>query len=401
MNDTFFELHKSTQFARHRTAPKVCVVDSKRHIQTFLADTLEELGFATRHCGRIADVRAALTDFVPDLVVLGLLIPESDVTKTLHLLASDGYTGKVMLFGGRASTALLALHELGEQIGLAMLPPLGTPFRDSDLHKNLSPFLPIHPAPNLPIDMEEALRNGWLELWYQPKIDLRAMTLRGAEALVRIRHPIWGIMPPTSFTPTESDPHHHALSEFVVQQAMNDWVFFTEGRTPIEMTIHLPRAALEDSQFIDRMCLQLPDHAAFAKFTVEISSIDVGHDHDLVRSAAKQLDAYNVGVSIDDVMAESSWVDVVDFPIAELQIEGSFINGCAHDRHKRAACEMAVGIAERLGAQTMARGIERTDDCQAVCKMGFDVGQGFLFAKPMEMNRFARTMLRRHPAASR
>ncbi len=72
--------------------------------------------------------------------------------------------------------------------------------------------------------------------------------------------------------------------------------------------------------------------------------------------------AYNVGISIGDVMAESSWVDVADFPIAELQIDGEFINGCADDPAKRMACEMAVDIAKKLNAKTLAKNLERTAD---------------------------------------
>jgi EAL domain-containing protein (putative c-di-GMP-specific phosphodiesterase class I) len=374
------------------------VVDGKLHIRTFLSDKLEELGFIAHHCARAVDMRTALANYEPDLVVLGLLKPESDVTNTLNVMALTGFAGKVMLFGGRASTALLALHDLGEQLGLGMLPPLRTPFRDSDLNENLSPLLPIAAAPSLDVDVDEALRNGWLELWYQPKINLREMTVAGAEALVRMRHPNWGIVSPASFVPGENDPGLVSLSEFVVERAMADWNAMAHGRNPLEMTVHLPVAVLEDPEFIDRMCLQIPDHAAFTKLIVEINSVDLGRNHELVRKAAKQLQTYNVGISIDDVMAESSWVDVVDFPIAELQVEGSFINGCADDRNKRMACEMVVDIAERLKARTTAKGIEQTLDCRAVCKMGFDFGQGFLFAKPMEMHRFARTMLRQHSA---
>ena len=119
----------------------------------------------------------------------------------------------------------------------------------------------------------------------------------------------------------------------------------------------------------------------------------------LVRAAAKQLEDYNVGISVGDVMAEASWVDVADFPIAELQVDGDFINGCADDRAKRMACEMAVEIAKKLNTRTLAKNIERTADCRVACQMEFDAGQGFLFAKPMEAHRFARTMLRRRSAA--
>jgi EAL domain-containing protein (putative c-di-GMP-specific phosphodiesterase class I) len=60
---------------------------------------------------------------------------------------------------------------------------------------------------------------------------------------------------------------------------------------------------------------------------------------------------------------------------------------------------LVLGIAERIGARATAKGIETTPDFQAVCEMGFDLAQGFLFSKPMEPHKFARTVLRGEPKA--
>jgi EAL domain-containing protein (putative c-di-GMP-specific phosphodiesterase class I) len=57
-------------------------------------------------------------------------------------------------------------------------------------------------------------------------------------------------------------------------------------------------------------------------------------------------------------------------------------------------CGIVLGIAERLGARTVAKGIEAPSDFKAACGMGFDLGQGALFGKPMDARKFARTMLR-------
>jgi EAL domain-containing protein (putative c-di-GMP-specific phosphodiesterase class I) len=394
VNNPSAEVRKFARFGQRRLAPRVCIVDSKPHIRTFLAEAFEDLGFIAEPCGRAPDVAAALADISPDLVVLGLLAPESDVAKVLHFLASERFAGKVMLFGGRASQVLLALHELGEQAGLAMLPPLRTPFRDSDLAENLKEFLPVPPPPSVAIDVDEALRNGWLEMWYQPRIALRDVSLAGVEALIRMRHPAWGIVLPAAFIPGSGDPRLIAMSEFVIERTFADWSAFVARRGPIGLTIRLPMSALEDPGFIERMCLRLPDHAALAPLTVEIASVEIGRDPDLTRRAAKQLSDFGVGISIDDVMAEASWVDVGGFPIAELQVDRDFIEGCAGDRHKRTACGMALSIAAKLGARTVAKGIESAADFKAVCAMGFDYGQGFLFAKPMDAAKFLRVMLR-------
>ena len=109
---------------------------------------------------------------------------------------------------------------------------------------------------------------------------------------------------------------------------------------------------------------------------------------------AKQLTAHNVGVSIDDVIGDVSWAEIPDFPIAELRVDQAFFEGCASDQQKRSACGTVLQIAEQMKARTIATGIESSEDFQAVCDMGFTLGQGSLFAKPMEAGAFARTMLK-------
>lgn len=169
-----------------------------------------------------------------------------------------------MLFGGRSSAALIRNHEFGERSGLAMLPPLGTPFRDRHLTANLACFLPVQPAAPLPVDVDEALFNGWLELWYQPKINARSLVPRGAEALVRMRHPTWGVVAPAYFIPGASDPFLHGLSQFVVARVLADSMQFAAANHKVQISIQLPLQALEDMRFIDRIMAHLPDKAKMA-----------------------------------------------------------------------------------------------------------------------------------------
>src|SRR6185436_6495420 len=109
------------------------------------------------------------------------------------------------------------------------------------------------PPPPLPVDFVEALGNNWLELWYHPKIDPRALRPLGVEALIRLRHPSWGIVPPAHFLPQQGDPHFRALSDFVVMNAMADWSYFASHARPIELSINLPGAVLTDPNFVERM----------------------------------------------------------------------------------------------------------------------------------------------------
>ncbi|MGC2437638.1 MAG: hypothetical protein WA478_13215 [Pseudolabrys sp.] len=189
------------QFGRRPIPPRACVVENRTYVRMFLADMLDELGFIAREAGT-SDIRTVLRDFRPDLIVLGPLGGALEVQAFLKTLQAQVYGGTVMLFGGRSSEALICGHEFVEQSGLTMLPPLGTPFRARDLDANLERFLPIKPPPPLPIDVDESLCNGWLELWYQSKIDPQRWSRRVRRHSFACVTPHGGSSrPPISFPP--------------------------------------------------------------------------------------------------------------------------------------------------------------------------------------------------------
>jgi CheY-like chemotaxis protein len=213
------EAIKSVAFGRRKVMPRVCIADDKRHIRKFVGEALEELGFITCECTQVGELSTVLDAQLPDLVVVGLSTGGIEAAAMLKALAARAFDGNVLLLGPRNSSVVAVLEELGEQLGIAMLPTLATPFGTEGLHNSVATFLPIEAPPSPAVDVAEALRFDWLELWYQPKIHTRALVMRGAEALIRMRHPTWGIVAPANFIPHDSDPHFRALSEFVIRLA--------------------------------------------------------------------------------------------------------------------------------------------------------------------------------------
>jgi EAL domain-containing protein (putative c-di-GMP-specific phosphodiesterase class I) len=136
----------------------------------------------------------------------------------------------------------------------------------------------------------------WLELWYQPKIETRALVMRGAEALSRVRHPAWGIVPPAYFAPEDSGSPD-AVSDAVISRAVEDWHRFFAQSGPIEIGINLPTAVLTDSEAIGRLCKQLPNHAAFEGLIVEVNSAELIRNLDLAMRAARQLRLHKVAIA--------------------------------------------------------------------------------------------------------
>jgi EAL domain-containing protein (putative c-di-GMP-specific phosphodiesterase class I) len=388
-------------FGRRKVAPRVCIADSKAHIRNFLRDALEELGFIVCECDPAGDVPSVVADKSPDLFVLGLSGGGIAASAMLETLAAIAFDGHILLFGPRASPMVAAIDALGNEFGLTMLPLLPTPFSDDDLRDRVAGLMPIEAPPSPPVDVTEALRANWLELWYQPKIEVRSLTMSGAEALVRMRHPTWGTVPPAYFIPDAADPHFGALSAFVMTQVIADWRYFVTEYGPIDISVNLPVSFFHDPLSIENLRRRMPDHPAFEGLLVEMNCGDLVRDLPLAKKVARQLQLHNIGVSIDDLGAD--WpllMELDEFPFVEIKVDRQFVTGCADDRLKQSTCRRILELADGFGARTVAEGVETRADFVMARELGFDLIQGFFFAKPMEPNKFVRRVLGRPVAVA-
>jgi EAL domain-containing protein (putative c-di-GMP-specific phosphodiesterase class I)/CheY-like chemotaxis protein len=390
------ESAKLISFGRRKVAPRVCVADNKQHIRRFLGEALEELGFITCECMQVSDLGALLDAQLPDLVVLDLSGGGVAAGEMLEVLANKEFSGKVLLLGPRDSYVVEAVRELGNQLRIAMLPALVTPFSSETLRDSVAGLLPAETPQSAPVDAAEAVRAGWLELWYQPMISTRTLAVQEAEGLIRLRHPTWGIVPPAYFIPDDGDPHFRELSEFVIGQAIRDWRYFVTQQGPLEIAINLPITFLQDPESIKRLCRQIPGHPAFEGLIIEVNGTDVIPNMELLKEVARELRFHNIAIAIDDLGAEwPALIGLSDFPFVEVKVDRKFIAGCADDRLKRAMCGRIRDLADSYGARTVAEGVETRADFLAVREMGFDLVQGFLFAKPIPAKKFARTIMGR------
>lgn len=380
-------------FGRRKIVPRICVVDRKPHIRAFLARTLEELGFVSCECEHECHLGRVLDDRLPDLVMISAA--DCDACFVVEQLGTKGFAGKVLVFGAAGSPIVAAAMERGARLPLEMLPVLATPFSEEALHARVANLMPDFPPPSPVVDAGEALNGGWLELWYQPKIDVRSLSTRGVDALIRLRHPTWGIVSPASFVPDERDQNFSALSEFVIGRALTDWRRFVSDYGRIEIAVDLPTAVFQDAGSVGSFGTRMPDHPAFDGMIVQMNGADVIANLDWARDVARQLRRVNIGVSIDDLGAEwPKLFDVGEFPFTEIKVDREFVAGVADDRLRRSACRQILDLADGFGVRTVAEGVACRSDLIAVRELGFDLVQGALFAKPLPAQKFARTALR-------
>jgi EAL domain-containing protein (putative c-di-GMP-specific phosphodiesterase class I)/ActR/RegA family two-component response regulator len=381
----------SKAFERH-----AFVVDDEVQVRAFVSNVLTTSGFKTHQLGSGQELEGALAQWMPDVIVLDLSLGDSDAIEVIRSLAASGFGGQILLISGHAPGTLMEVQKIGEHRGLAMLQPLQKPFRIEEMRARLAEVPDRTTGMLADVSLAAGLKNNWLELWYQPKIDLKSMTVCGAEALIRLRHPQHGVVLPSGFLPPAGDPLYSPLTDFIVRRSLADWMTFAEKRMTSRLAINVPASILQRPDFVTNLRKHLPTHPRFPGLIVEITEDEAIKDPELAREIAVQLKLYNVHVSIDDFgSGHSSLARLNELPFAEIKVDRSFVNGCADDPRKRAMCEAVMELARRFDIVAVAEGVETREDLKVLMEIGYPVAQGFFFAKPMRSSDFVELLISR------
>jgi EAL domain-containing protein (putative c-di-GMP-specific phosphodiesterase class I) len=253
------------------------------------------------------------------------------------------------------------------------------------------------------ITLAQVLACGWFELWYQPKIELKTMRLVGAEALVRARHPQRGVLGPFAFLPGAGEADMLALTEQVIISALRDWEDCAAHGVSIKLSVNVPVTALVKLPIADILREERPRLASWPGLIMEVTEDEIIRDLQIANDVADALRAFGCSLAIDDFGAGySSLARLRQLPFSEIKIDRSYVMNCHTDRVSAGLCEVIVQLGQRFGLKTVAEGIETTHECHKLQAAGCDIGQGYLFAKPMPKAQLIGMMRRRlvaRPAA--
>jgi len=278
---------------------------------------------------------------------------------------------------------------VGARHGLNMRPPIQKPFRPDVIRTVVSSLQAGHRPRAVEVGLDEAIANNWLELWYQPKIDLRASTLAGAEGLIRCRHPVHGTLTPGSFLPGGTERDHAALTEYVIMTALRDWNDAADLGVNLQVAVNTSIGALANLQLPALIREYRPKSNKWPGLILEITESEVVKNVAFMHEIATQLRIYGITLAIDDFgEGFSSFARLRELPFAEMKLDMSFVQGCGTDLKNAGICQAVINLAHHFGAVAVAEGIENATDLQAIHRMGCDLGQGFFLARPMPKANF-------------
>src|SRR5262249_52590196 len=121
------------------------------------------------------------------------------------------------------------------------------------------------------VSLGEALERGWLEVWYQPKLNLIERKFAGAEGLIRCRHPELGVLPPSVFLPSAAPAELTTLTQFVIMTALRDWQMLANEGFNLKFAVNAPIAALTDLNLPDLIRANTPKDGKWPGLILEVT----------------------------------------------------------------------------------------------------------------------------------
>jgi EAL domain-containing protein (putative c-di-GMP-specific phosphodiesterase class I) len=191
-----------------------------------------------------------------------------------------------------------------------------------------------------PVTLAGALARGWIELFYQPKIELRSARMVGAEGLVRARHPTRGLLGPGVFLPGASEADMLALTERVIIAAFKDWEACAANGMSLKLSVNVPVSALVKLPIAAILREERPRAPNWPGIIMEVTEDEIIHDLKIANEVADALRGFNCTLALDDFGAGySSLARLRQLPFSELKIDLSYVSNCHIDRVNAGLCE--------------------------------------------------------------
>lgn len=242
-------------------------------------------------------------------------------------------------------------------------------------------------------DLRGALAAGEIEVYYQPRVDLGTGAISGAEALARWRHPERGLVEANEFLPVAEEAGLIAeIDEWVQRQAFDrvaSW--HASGHVDCRLSVNASAQQLDQAAFVRRFH-QAIDAAGLSPeaVTLEITENALMHDVQLVVPKLRHLRRWGIRVAIDNFGTGYSSLDHLRrLPIDALKIDRGFVEEVRGAPRDTRALDAIAGIAQGLGLDLLADGIENDDQLDYLRTLGCREGQGFVFDEPITADAMA------------
>jgi EAL domain-containing protein (putative c-di-GMP-specific phosphodiesterase class I) len=225
-------------------------------------------------------------------------------------------------------------------------------------------------------------------MFYQTKNDIKTQKIIGFEALMRWNNTVLGFVSPEEFIGVaEETGIINELGEFALRQACTDLKEFqSKSETPLRMAVNVSVQQLQDDKIIEILQTVLKETGVDpAYLELEITESLLAENHEILLPRLEALLAQGVTLSIDDFgTGYSSLSYLTSFPVNTLKVDRAFVKDMETNKGDATLTRTIISMAHALGLKVVAEGIEDKVQLEMLSKFGCDIGQGYLFSKPLE-----------------
>lgn len=372
---------------------KILLIDDEPFVLKLLEHQLVSLGYQNistyeRALDALARLEVGLEKI--SLIFCDLQMPEIDGVEFVRHLVRIHYDGALILISGEDERILHTAERLAKAHKLQVLGSLQKPVSRQQLKliMDKSPSLPARGPRKIYShdELQEAITNGHLVNYYQPQVEIATGRIAGVETLVRWQHPQDGLVYPDQFITTAED---HGLIDDLTRtvltnslQQARQWI---DAGLALHVAVNVSMDNLVTLNFADFVADEVGRAGIpLASLVLEVTESRLMKDPLAPLDILTRLRLKHIGLSIDDFgTGHSSLAQLRDIPFNELKVDRGFVHGASHNASLRAIVEASLDMAQHLGMQTVAEGVENWTDWNYLRTTSCDLAQGYFIARPM------------------
>jgi diguanylate cyclase (GGDEF)-like protein/PAS domain S-box-containing protein len=238
----------------------------------------------------------------------------------------------------------------------------------------------------LEAELALAVERNEFELFYQPQLHLGDASLIGAEALIRWRHPVRGLVSPAEFMPVvNTSPISERIAEWVLETACTKAAAWERSGRKLRIGVNLSPSQFQSGDLAGSVAQALARTGLSpTSLELEVTEDILLHDEQGALSTFLKIQALGVRIVFDDFgtgFASLSYLK--KFPLDGLKIDRSFVFGLLANPDDAAIVNSTIGLSKQLGLSVIAEGIENRATADFLVSMGCEEGQGYFFGRPM------------------